>query len=126
MKKSDIPAGFEAYLKATKNCEVTNSKIKNLAAKFNSYTSTLTKAKAIFNQLNKITSYSGYYNTRYGAVGTLNRGYGNCVDMAHLLNAVARASGIPKCDLTSNSNSFGSIVNWNRCGSITRYISLPF
>ena len=156
VKKSDIPAGFEAYLKATKNCEVTNSKIKNLAAKFNSYTSTLTKAKAIFNQLNKITSYSGYYNTRYGAVGTLNRGYGNCVDMAHLLNAVARASGIParychatcyfrsglvtghvwselyvdgkwyKCDLTSNSNSFGSIVNWNSCGSITRYISLPF
>ena len=156
VKKSDIPSGFEAYLKATKNCEVTNSKIKNLAAKFNSYTSTLTKAKAIFNQLNKITSYSGYYNTRYGAVGTLNRGYGNCVDMAHLLNAVARASGIParychatcyfrsglvtghvwselyvdgkwyKCDLTSNSNSFGSIVNWNSCGSITRYISLPF
>ena len=31
-----------------------------------------------------------------------------------------------KCDGTSNSNTFGNIVNWNSCGSITRYISLPF
>lgn len=31
-----------------------------------------------------------------------------------------------KCDISSNYNSFGKIVNWNRCGAINRYTSLPF
>ena len=152
-----VPDGYSQYLVSSKNCEVNSTAIKNALSKaIAGVTGTYNQAVVIFNYVNKHTSYSGYYNTRYGAVGTLNRGYGNCVDMAHLLNAVARASGIParychatcyfrsglvtghvwselyvdgkwyKCDLTSNSNSFGSIVNWNRCGSITRYISLPF
>ena len=106
--------------------------------------------------MNAITSYSGYYDTRYGAVGTYQRGYGNCVDMSHLLIAVSRASGIParychatctfrsglvvghvwaelyvngkwvSCDLTSSSNRFGKIVNWRSHTTIHRYKSLPF
>ncbi len=147
---------YSEYLQETKNCQVTSSTIKKIAAMFSNYTNTLSKAKAIFNYLNSKIQYSSYYNTRYGAVGTYNRGYGNCVDMAHLLIAVSRASGIParynhatctfrsglvtghvwaelyvngvwyKCDLTSKSNSFGNIVNWKKCGTIKKYISLPF
>ena len=119
-------------------------------------TTTLAQAKAIFSYLNAKTNYDYYANTRYGAVGTWNRKAGNCCDMANLMVAVCRAAGIParyahatcyfrsglvtghvwaqvyvngawhNCDLTSNSNSFGSIVNWNRCGSIRHYTSLPF
>ncbi|MBQ6443377.1 MAG: Ig-like domain repeat protein [Methanosphaera sp.] len=119
-------------------------------------TTTLAQAKAIFSYLNQKTSYDYYANTRYGALGTWNRKAGNCCDMANLMVAVCRAAGIParyahatcyfrsglvtghvwaqvyvngawhNCDLTSNSNSFGHIVNWNRCGSIRHYTTLPF
>ncbi|MGB9980539.1 transglutaminase-like domain-containing protein, partial [Methanobacterium sp.] len=84
-----------------------------------------------------------YYNTKYGAVGTLNAKTGNCVDTAHLLIALERAAGIParykhvyaqfssgnwyghvyaqvwvngkwyNVDGTSYSNTFGVIKNWN-------------
>ena len=37
--------------------------------------------------------YSFYYNTKYGASGTLQRLKGNCVDTAHLVVALARTSG---------------------------------
>lgn len=37
--------------------------------------------------------YSFYYNTRYGASGTLKRLKGNCADTAHLVVALSRASG---------------------------------
>ncbi len=119
-------------------------------------TTTLAQAKAIFTYLNQKTNYDYYANTRYGALGTWNRKSGNCCDMANLMVAVCRAAGIParyahatcyfrsglvtghvwaqvyvngawhNCDLTSNSNSFGNIVNWNRCGSIRHYTTLPF
>lgn len=119
-------------------------------------TTTLAKAKAIFSYLNDKTNYDYYANTRYGAVGTWNRKAGNCCDMANLMVAVCRAAGIPakyahatcyfrsglvtghvwaqvyvdgswhNCDLTSNSNSFGKIVNWNKCGSKRYYTTLPF
>ncbi|MDO5824978.1 MAG: Ig-like domain repeat protein [Methanosphaera sp.] len=119
-------------------------------------TTTLAQAKAIFSYLNDKTSYDYYANTRYGALGTWNRKAGNCCDMANLMVAVCRAAGIParyahatcyfrsglvtghvwaqvyvngawhNCDLTSNYNSFGNIVNWNRCGSIRYYTTLPF
>ncbi|ADZ09175.1 transglutaminase domain-containing protein [Methanobacterium lacus] len=37
--------------------------------------------------------YSFYYNTKYGASGTLQRLKGNCADTAHLVVALARVSG---------------------------------
>ena len=84
-----------AYLAATANCQVNNAQIKALAAKLTSgKSSDWDKASAIFNYVRDHTSYSFYYNTRYGAVGTLNSGQGNCVDHAHLCTALFRAAGL--------------------------------
>ncbi len=154
--KSSSTSGMSQYLKSTTNCQVSSSTIQNIASKFDGYTNTLSKAKAIFNYLNDKTSYSSYSNTRYGAVGTWNRKAGNCCDLTHLLIAVYRACGIParychatctfnsgstighvwaevyvggtwyKCDLTSASNSFGKINNWYKSTTVKRYATLPF
>ncbi|WP_455644796.1 Ig-like domain repeat protein [Methanosphaera sp.] len=154
-----VPAGYEKYVVSTSNCNIKASNIQALANSIltkMSGSSTLSIAKYIFNYINSITSYSGYYNTRYGASKTLSNGYGNCVDLAHLVVAVSRACNIParyghatcyfrsglvtghvwaevyvdgtwyKCDASSSSNTFGNVVNWYKSGSVTRYISLPF
>ena len=132
------------YLAATSNCQVNNAKIKQLATKLTKgMTSDKAKAKAIFDYVRDTISYSFYYDTRYGAVGTLNAGTGNCVDHAHLVVAISRAAGLPAryvhgtctfssgstyghvwaqvlvgntwtvADATSTRNSFGNVVNWN-------------
>ena len=132
------------YLKATTNCEVGNSAIKKVV---NSLTSGLTsdydKAVAIFNYVRDTLSYSFYYNTKYGAAGTLSAKKGNCVDHAHLLVAMFRTAGLAAryvhgsctftsgstyghvwaqvlvdgkwvcADATSSKNSLGKISNWN-------------
>lgn len=83
------------YLKSSKNCQVTNSKIKSLAASLTKgVTSTKSKATKIFNWVRDKVSYSFYYNTKYGAVKTLASRKGNCVDQSHLLTALMRAAGI--------------------------------
>ncbi|MGB9979093.1 pseudomurein-binding repeat-containing protein, partial [Methanobacterium sp.] len=141
---STVPSSLQQYLQATKNCQVTNSQIQALAKKITSgKTSTYDKAVAIFNWVRDNIGYSFYYNTKYGAVGTLNAKKGNCVDTAHLLIALERAAGIParyehvkakftsgnwyghviaqvwvngkwyNADATSSRNSFGVIKNWN-------------
>ncbi len=132
------------YLKATKNCQVTNSTIKSLASQLTSgLTTDLAKATAIFNYVRDKISYSFYYNTVKGAVGTLSAKSGNCVDKTHLLIALLRASGIAAryvngqatfssgnvyghvwaeiyidgkwviADTTSSGNTLGKITNWN-------------
>ncbi len=135
---------LSAYLKSSSHCQVGNSKIKSLV---NSLTKGLTsdfdKAEAIFNYVRDKVSYSFYYNTHYGAAGTLSAKRGNCVDQSHLLVAMYRTAGLAaryvhgKCtfssgntyghvwaqvligntwvcaDATSSRNSFGEIVNWN-------------
>lgn len=132
------------YLKSSENCQVDNSKIKTLV---NTLTKGLTtetqKANAIFNYVRDSISYSFYYNTKYGAVGTLNAKKGNCVDHSHLLVAMFRSAGLAaryvhgKCtfssgntyghvwaqvligntwviaDATSSRNSLGNVANWN-------------
>ncbi|WP_424354866.1 Ig-like domain-containing protein [Methanobacterium sp. MBAC-LM] len=139
-----IPSELQQYLQSTTNCQVTSSSIKSLAASITSgKTSVYDKAVAIFNWVRDKLGYSFYYNTKYGAVGTLNAMTGNCVDTAHLLIALERAAGIParyehvyaqfssgnwyghviaqvwvngkwyNADATSYSNSFGIIKNWN-------------
>ena len=146
-----VPASLQQYLKATKNCQVTNSQIQALAKSITSgKTSTYDKAVAIFNWVRDNLGYSFYYNTKYGAVGTLNKKTGNCVDTAHLLIALERAAGIParyehvkakftsgnwyghviaqvyvngkwyNADATSSRNTFGVINNWNT-GTATYY-----
>jgi transglutaminase-like putative cysteine protease len=141
---TSVPASLQQYLKATKNCEVTNSQIQALAKSITSgKSSTYDKAAAIFNWVRDNLGYSFYYNTKYGAVGTLSKKTGNCVDTAHLLIALERAAGIParyehvkakftsgnwyghviaqvyvngkwyNADATSSKNTFGVIKNWN-------------
>ena len=132
------------YLAAAKNCEINDAQIKKLV-------STLTKdcksdkekAEVIYNYVRDKVSYSFYYNTRYGAAGTLKAKHGNCVDQAHLVVAMCRAAGLPAMyvhgtchfssgntyghvwgmvligdtwtviDPVSTRNSLGKVVNWN-------------
>lgn len=129
---------------ASANCQVNNAQIKNLVAKLTQgLTSDKAKAKAIFNYVRDTVSYSFYYDTKYGAVGTLNARTGNCVDHAHLLVAMFRAANLPAryvhgtctfssggtyghvwaqvligdtwvvSDAVSTRNSLGNVVNWN-------------
>lgn len=132
-----------AYLLPTKNCQSDNSAIVSLAQSITAdLTSTYDKASAIFNWVRDNTTYSYYYNTKKGAVKTLNTLSGNCVDQTHLLIALSRAAGIPAryrhgtcnfsdgtfghvwaqlyvdgkwyaADTISNKNTFGVINNWN-------------
>ncbi|MBC7100013.1 MAG: pseudomurein-binding protein [Methanobacteriales archaeon] len=136
-------SGLGQYLVATANCQVNDPSIRSLAAQLTAgLTSEWDKAKAVFNWVRDKISYSFYYNTRYGAVGTLKYRTGNCCDHAHLVVALARAAGIParykhgictfssgtyghvwaelyingkwySADATSSRNSLGVINNWN-------------
>ena len=84
------------YLVATANCEVNNAQIQALAASLISgLNTTLEQATAIYDFVRDNISYSYYANTKYGALGTLTKGYGNCVDQASLVIALFRAAGIP-------------------------------
>ena len=132
------------YLKATMNCQVDNAKIKAIVDKVTKGLSSVKdKAVAIYNYVRDYIDYAFYYDTKHGAVGTLEVGSGNCVDQAHLLVAMLRTADIPAryvhgtctfssgstyghvwaqvligdiwyvADPTSSRNSFGKIVNWN-------------
>lgn len=91
-----VPSGYEKYVKSTTNCNVTNTKIKSLAANLTSgVKDAYTAAVKIYNYVRDKVSYTFYMNTRYGSVGTLNKKTGNCVDQTHLLTALMRASNIP-------------------------------
>jgi hypothetical protein len=105
-------------------------------------TSSYNTAVKIFNWVRDNINYSFYYNTKYGAAGTLKSRTGNCVDTTHLLIALARSAGITaryvhgtcqfssgtyghvwaqlyvngkwtNADATSSRNSLGVIKNWN-------------
>ena len=137
-------ANLAAYLAASKNCQVNNPAIKSLVTKLTKgLTSDKAKANAIYNYVRDHISYSFYYDTKYGAVGTLNAKTGNCVDHSHLLAAMFRTAGLATryvhgtctfssggtyghvwtqvligdtwtvADATSSRNSLGNVVNWN-------------
>lgn len=128
----------------TKNCQSGNSSIVALASSITAgLSSTYDRAVALFDWVrDNITYTSSYYNTKYGALGTLNSRIGNCCDHSNLLNALARASGIPArykhgnclfsdgyfghvwsqlyvngkwydADAMSTENTFGVINNWD-------------
>lgn len=132
------------YLKASTNCQVDNAKIQSLAKSLTkSCSSDWAKAKSIFNWVNSNINYDGYSNTKYGAVGVLSAEKANCVDTAHLIIALSRASGLAAryvhgvcnftsskdighvwaqiligntwvvADGTSSRNSLGSVKNWD-------------
>ncbi len=139
-----IPAALQIYLQPTNNCQSTSPTIKVLAASITSGTSsTYQKGVDLFNWVRNNIGYSFYYNTKYGALGTLSAKTGNCVDTTHLLIALSRAAGIParyvngvcqfnsgtwyghvwaqlyvngkwyNADAISLNNQFGVINNWN-------------
>ena len=144
LNEKNTVTDLSQYLKATTHCEVDNAAIKKVVDSITKgLTSTSAKAKAIFNYVRDTLSYSFYYNTKYGAVGTLNAKKGNCVDHSHLLVAMFRTADIPAryvhgtckfssgstyghvwvqvlidgkwtiADATSSKNSLGSVANWN-------------
>lgn len=132
------------YLSDSSNCQVSNPEIVSLARQLTGgLTNPWDKARAIFNYVRDTISYDYYYDTYYGAVGTMHSEEGNCVDQAHLVIALYRAAGLParyvhgSCvfnsgttyghvwsqvlidnfwiggDTISASNSLGNVVNWN-------------
>ncbi len=142
--KKTVSSALQKYLVATANCQSTNPKIKALAASITKgSTSDYAKASKIFNWVRDHISYSFYYNTKKGALGTLSSRTANCADTAHLVVALERAAGIPArynhgtcrfssgtwyghvwaqvyvngkwyyADGTSYRNSFGVVKNWN-------------
>jgi len=87
---------LQKYLIATRNCQSTNTTIKNLAASITAgKTTTYSKALAIYNWVRDHLTYSFYYNTKKGALGALSSRSANCCDHTHLVIALARAAGIP-------------------------------
>lgn len=147
-----VPDGMEKYVQKTNHCEVNSSAIRSKTLSIISgVTGVYNQAVSIFNYVRSKISYSGYYNTRYGASGTLSRGYGNCCDQASLTIAMMRTIGIParynhakcyfssglvtghvwaevyvggkwyRCDPTSNRNSFGVIKNWYKYSGNLKY-----
>lgn len=89
-------SNLSPYLSSTRNCPVSNSEIVALANKLTEgLTQPLDKAIAIFDYVRDAISYSYYYDTYYGAVGTLHAKRGNCVDQSHLSIALYRAAGFP-------------------------------
>jgi len=141
--QTHVSAVLLNYLQPTANSQSSNPTIKAYAAKITSgKTSSYSKAAAIFNWVRDHISYSFYYNTKYGALGTLKSRSANCVDTSHLMVALERAAGLPAryqhgtcrfssgtyghvwaqvyvnskwyyADGTSSRNSFGVIKNWN-------------
>ena len=107
---------LEPYLKASTNCQVGNSKIKSVVnSLISGLTTDVAKATAIYNYVRDYISYSFYYNTKYGAVGTLNAKTGNCVDQAHLLIAMYRTAGLAAryvhgtCYFTLSGATYGHV-----------------
>ena len=112
------------YLKASSNCQVGNSSIKKLADTLTSgVTKDDSKAEAIFNYVRDQIAYEDYYDTKYGALGTLNRMMGNCADQAHLLIALLRTAGIParyhhgQCTFSDGTITGHVWVEWTVDGS---------
>ncbi len=139
-----VPSSLKSYLLPTAHCQSDNSQIKTLAASITKGLNTpIQRATAIYNWVRDHISYSFYYDTKKGAIGTLNARSANCVDTAHLVVALERAAGFAtqyehvtaqftsgtwyghvialvyvngawyKADGTSSRNSFGVVNNWN-------------
>lgn len=143
LNEKNAASSSKAYLSSSSHCPVNNAKIKSLVKSLTSgLTDDIDKAKAIFNFVSDNVSYSFYYNSHRGAVGTLNAKKGNCVDQSSLLVAMYRTAGFKAryihgsclfssgrtghvwtqvligktwvCGDPSNyRNSLGKIVNWN-------------
>jgi len=156
-KKSEVKYAAAGSKKKIKKSKINTSSVRKLAASLTRGTkSKYTKAKKIFNWVRDHIQYKFYYNTRYGASGTLKHRVGNCADHAHLIVALSRDAGLKAryvhakahfrsghwyghvwaqilvngkwytADATSSRNSFGVARNWNRAVIKGIYNKLPF
>ena len=111
--KITIPTYLKKYLSSSKNCQVTNKQIQDLAKKLTSKLKTeYSKGNKIFKWVRDNIKYEKYANTRKGASKTLKKKAGNCVDQSHLLIALSRAVGIP-----------ARYVNGGNCKFTSGYVS---
>ena len=144
LNEKNTVSDLSIYLKSSTNCQVNNSAIKKVVTSLiKGLTTDKEKATAIYNYVRDSISYSFYYDTKYGAAGTLSSKTANCVDHSHLLVAMFRTAGLAAryvhgtctfssgstyghvwtqvligntwtvADATSSRNSLGNIVNWN-------------
>jgi transglutaminase-like putative cysteine protease len=133
--------GLKITTKAVVSIKPDTSSVAALAKSLKGSTAYNT-AVNLFNWVRDNIGYSFYYNTEYGAAGTLTHMTGNCCDTANLLIALARDDGITSryvhgycdfssgwyghvwaqlyvngkwytADATSYANSLGVIKNWN-------------
>ena len=133
-----------SYKNVGSSTSANSASINSLASSLTSGTnSQYQKGENVFNWVRDNVKYKFYYNTKYGAEGTLQYRQGNCADKAHLVVALARSAGLPAryvhaqahfrsghvyghywaqiqangqwytADTTSRSNSFGVARNWN-------------
>ncbi|MBP1945308.1 transglutaminase domain-containing protein, partial [Methanobacterium petrolearium] len=113
---NNVPSSLLICIQPTKNCQCDNAAIESLAYKLASGGNSVWEvADNIFTWVRDNINYSFYYNTKYGAVGTLNKGAGNCVDTTHLMIALARAVGVParyvhgNCYFTTSGQWYGHV-----------------
>ena len=108
-KTNTVSQSLKKYLTNSKNCQVNNKQIKELAKTLTSSLKTdYEKGKKLFSWVQKNIQYKKYSNTRRGALKTLQSKKGNCVDQAHLLIALSRASGIPARYVNGGNCKFSS------------------
>lgn len=107
---------LRAYLKSSSHCKVGSPAIKTLVKSLTKgLTNDVDKAKAIFNYVRDTLEYSLYYNTHYGATGTLKVKKGNCVDHSHLLVAMFRTAGFKAryvhgvCHFIQSDHTYGHV-----------------
>jgi transglutaminase-like putative cysteine protease len=143
-KKNIASQGLKITTTSATKTKINTSSVSALAASLKAgSTSQYNTAVKIFNWVRDNINYSFYYNSKYGAAGTLNKRLGNCCDTSNLIVALARSAGIQarylhgtckfssgnwyghvwaqlyvngkwvNADATSSRNSLGSIKNWN-------------
>ena len=143
-QKNIASQGLKISTTTVKTVPINTSSVSALAKSLSTgCTTSLQKATKIFNWVRDNINYAFYYNTKYGANGTLKNRLGNCCDTANLLVALSRAAGIQaryvhgsckfssgnwyghvwaqvylngkwvNADATSSRNSLGVIKNWN-------------
>ena len=143
-QKNIASQGLKINTTTVKTVPINTSSVSALAKSLSAgCTTDLQKATKIYNWVRDNISYAFYYNTKYGANGTLKNRLGNCCDTANLLVALARDAGIQaryvhgsckfssgnwyghvwaqvyvngkwvNADATSSINSLGVIKNWN-------------
>ena len=108
-KTANMSKALKEYLVSSKNCQVNNKQIKELATKLtSSLKSDYEKGKKLFTWVRDNVQYKRYSNTRRGALKTLQSKKGNCVDQSHLLIALSRAAGIPARYVNGGNCKFSS------------------